>query len=51
MLSHYRKATIPEDCPRIHAWCEAMAGRRSVRETMHDASWYVERYRKHAEAA
>ncbi len=51
MLSHYRKVTIPEDCPRILGWCEAMAGRRSVRETMHDASWYIERYRKYAQAA
>ncbi len=48
LLSHYREVTIPEDCQRLRRWCDKMAARPSVRQTMHDASWYIERYRARA---
>ena len=48
LLSHYRQVTIPDDCQRLHRWCGEMAARPSVRQTMHEASWYIERYRARA---
>ena len=48
LLSHYRRVTIPEDCPRLLRWCDEMAARPSARQTMHEASWYIERYRSRA---
>ncbi len=51
LLTHYRQVSIPGTCPRLLGWCEAMAGRRSVRETRHDDAWYIDRYRSYADAA
>ena len=51
MLSHYRGVAVPGDCRRIAAWRDLMAVRRSVRETMHESSWYIERYVSYADAA
>lgn len=51
MLSHYREVAIPDTCPRLRAWCVLMAERQSVRETMHEDSWYIGRYVRYADAA
>ena len=48
LLSHYRHVTIPDECQRLRGWCDEMAARPSVRQTRHDASWYIERYRARA---
>ncbi len=48
LLSHYREVSIPEDCRRLVRWCDEMASRPSARQTMHEASWHVERYRSRA---
>ena len=48
LLSHYREVTIPEDCRRLLRWCDEMAARPSAHQTMHEASWHVERYRARA---
>ena len=46
--THYRGLAIPEDCPRLAAWAEAMAARPSVRQIANDAAYYIERYKGYA---
>jgi glutathione S-transferase len=46
--THYRGLAIPEDCPRLAAWAEAMAGRASVRQIANDAAYYIASYKDRA---
>lgn len=46
--THYRGFEIPDDCPRIAAWAEAMAARDSAREVANDAACYIEGYARYA---
>jgi glutathione S-transferase len=46
--THYRGLAIPEDCPRLAAWAEAMAGRASVRQVANDAAYYIASYKDRA---
>ncbi len=43
-LRHYRGLWIPEDCPRLTAWLEAMAARETVRKIANDADFYIASY-------
>lgn len=49
--THYRGLAIPEDCPRLTAWAEAMAARPSVRQIANDAAYYIDSYKGYAGAA
>jgi glutathione S-transferase len=49
MLSHYRGVTIPDDCLRLIRWLNLMRERESVKATMHDDAYYIDRYTKYAE--
>jgi glutathione S-transferase len=42
--THYRGLALPDDCPRLSQWLEAMSARPSVRKIANDAAYYVERY-------
>jgi glutathione S-transferase len=46
--THYRGLKIPDDCPRLRRWLEAMSGRESVRAIANNAAYYVERYATYA---
>ncbi|MDH3668901.1 MAG: glutathione S-transferase family protein [Paracoccaceae bacterium] len=46
--THWRDISIPEDCPRLIAWAEAMAGRSSVQSVANEADYYIERFRDRA---
>ena len=46
--THYRDFKIPEDCPKIAAWAEAMAARDSARKVANDAAYYIEGYARYA---
>ena len=46
--THYRGLAIPEDCPRLAAWAEAMAGRASVRQVANDAAYYIASFKDRA---
>jgi glutathione S-transferase len=46
--THYRGLAIPEDCPRLAAWAEAMAGRASVRQIANDPAYYIDSYKDRA---
>jgi glutathione S-transferase len=46
--THYRGLAIPDDCPRLRAWAEAMAGRDSVRQIANDAAYYIDSYKGYA---
>ncbi len=46
--THYRGFEIPDDCPKIAAWAEAMAGRASARDVANDAAYYIEGYARYA---
>ncbi|HUS54599.1 MAG TPA: glutathione S-transferase family protein [Thermohalobaculum sp.] len=46
--THYRGVAIPEDCPRLKAWSEAMAARHSVSQIANDAAYYIDSYRGYA---
>jgi glutathione S-transferase len=48
--THYRGLKIPDDCPRLKRWFEAMSLRDSVREMANDAAYYIERYVSYAKA-
>jgi glutathione S-transferase len=43
-LTHWRGLTIPEDCSRLKAWRDAMAGREAVRRIAHDGDFYIKHY-------
>lgn len=43
-LTHWRGLAIPDDCPRLAAWREAMAARPSVKEIAHDGEFYIAHY-------
>jgi glutathione S-transferase len=43
--THYRGIAIPDDCPRLAAWSEAMAGRVSARQVANDAAYYIDSYK------
>jgi glutathione S-transferase len=46
--THYRGITLPDDCPRLAAWAEAMAARPSVRQIANDADYYIDSYKDRA---
>jgi glutathione S-transferase len=46
--TYYRGVAIPEDCPRLTAWAEAMAARASVRQIANDAAYYIDSYKRYA---
>jgi glutathione S-transferase len=46
--THYRGFDIPDDCPRLAAWAEAMAGRPAVRKIANDAAYYIDSYKRYA---
>ncbi|MCP5082563.1 MAG: glutathione S-transferase family protein [Alphaproteobacteria bacterium] len=46
--AHYRNFKIPDNCPKIAAWAEAMAGRASVQEAANDPAYYIEGYARYA---
>jgi glutathione S-transferase len=48
--THYRGFRIPDDCPRLKRWLEAMARRDSVRELANTTDYYIERYLNYAKA-
>jgi len=50
-VAHYRGLDIPADCERLRAWCAAMSERESAKRTGHPLEYYLERYRRWAEAA
>lgn len=46
--THYRGIAVPDDCPRLAAWLEAMAGRDSVKAIANPPEYYIERYARYA---
>ncbi len=46
--THYRGFRIPDDCPKIAAWAEAMGARASAREVANDAAYYIAGYARYA---
>ena len=46
-LTHYRGVEIPTRCPRLSAWNAAMESRDSVRQTRHDAAYYIKSYARY----
>ena len=46
-VTHYRGVDIPERCPRLAAWREAMGFRDSVRRTRHEPAHYIERFARY----
>ncbi|MEM8688421.1 MAG: glutathione S-transferase family protein [Pseudomonadota bacterium] len=46
--THYRGFDVPDDCPKIAAWAEAMAARASARDVANDAAYYIEGYARYA---
>lgn len=49
--THYRGVTLPEDCPRLLRWLEAMRARPSVRAIANPPEFYIERYARYAQPA
>ncbi len=49
MLSHDRGVTIPDDCLRIIRRLNLMREWESVKATMHEDNYYIDRYTKYAE--
>ncbi len=45
---HYRGIRIPDGCPRLAAWREAMAARPSVRSMANAPAYYIEHYKGYA---
>ncbi len=50
-LTHYRGINVPDDCPRIAAWQAAMRERPSVKATEHGLDYYIDSYKRYADAA
>ncbi len=50
-VTHYRGVHIPDRCPRLLAWHEAMATRDSVQRTRHEPAYYIESYARYDAAA
>jgi len=50
-LTHYRGIDVPDDCPRIAAWQAAMRERPSVKATEHGLDYYIDSYKRYADAA
>ena len=48
-LTHYRNVTIPDDCLRLIRWLNLMRERESVKATMHDDAYYIDRMSKYAQ--
>lgn len=48
--AHYRGLGLPEDCERIAAWLDTMAGRPSVSAIANPPDYYIERYARYARA-
>ncbi len=46
-LTHYRGVDIPDRCARLKAWRGAMESRESVRQTRHDAAYYIKAYARY----
>ena len=46
--THYRDFAIPDDCPKIARWADAMAGRASAQAVANDADYYIEGYARYA---
>ncbi len=46
--THYRGIGLPDDCRRLAAWRDTMAGRASVTEIANDADYYVNHYAGYA---
>lgn len=46
--THWRGIAIPNDCPRLRAWTEAMAARPSARAVANDADYYIDRFKDRA---
>lgn len=45
---HYRGITIPQDCPRLRRWLDAMLERPSVKAIANSPDYYIERYKSYA---
>lgn len=50
-LTHYRGIDVPDDCPRLAAWQAAMRERPSVKATEHGLDYYIDSYKRYADAA
>ncbi len=50
-LTHYRGIGVPDDCPRLAAWQAAMRERPSVKATEHGLDYYIDSYKRYADAA
>ena len=50
-VTHYRGVDIPDRCPRLKTWYEAMETRDSVQQTRHDAAYYISSYARYDAAA
>lgn len=50
-VTHYRGVDIPDRCPRLKTWYEAMERRDSVSQTRHDAAYYISSYARYDAAA
>jgi glutathione S-transferase len=48
--THYRSLKIPDDCPRLKAWADAMSARTAVRQIANDTAYYIENYVGYAKA-
>jgi glutathione S-transferase len=48
-LEHYRGLSVPEDCPRLHQWWQAMEQQPCVQATKQSGEYHIEKYVKYAQ--
>jgi glutathione S-transferase len=48
-LEHYRQLAIPESCPRLHRWIQAMEQQPCVQATRQPGDYHIQQYVKYAE--
>jgi glutathione S-transferase len=47
-LEHYRGITVPQDCPRLHRWWQAMEQQACVQATRQSQEYHIQQYAKYA---
>jgi glutathione S-transferase len=47
-LEHYRNITLPQDCPRLQRWWQAMEQQDCVKATKQAGDYHIQQYAKYA---
>ncbi len=48
-LEHYRGLSVPEDCPRLHRWWQALEQQACVLATKQPGDYHIQQYVKYAQ--